>query len=377
MIPYNKPFLSGEELECVRRCIETEGHLCGDGSFTRQCQHFFEEKLGCRKAVLTSSCTDALEMCAMLADIQPGDEVILPSYTFTSTALAFVRQGARLVFADCCSDHPDMDANHVAALITPHTKAIVAMHYAGVACDMDRLMQLAEKHGLIVIEDAAQALDSYYKGRPLGTIGHLAAFSFHETKNIQCGEGGLLVVNDSRFVSRSEILWEKGTNRAEFFRGNVDKYGWVDTGSSFLPADYVAAFLWGQLTHFDRIQTRRKAIWYRYFQRLQPLETTGILPVTPAYATVNGHIFYLVCRSGDERQRLIDHLKQRGISATFHYQSLHKSVYMQRQAAGAPLPNLPEADRYADCLLRLPLFYDLTDEQVDTIADALLEFYLR
>ncbi len=375
MIPYNKPFLSGEELLYVQTCIRAQDHLCGDGPYTRQCQHFFEKKLGSPKCLLTASCTDALEMCAMLADIHTGDEVILPSYTFTSTALAFVRQGARLVFADSRADQPDMDVMHVASLITPRTKAIVAMHYAGVACDMDALMQLSDKHGLIVIEDAAQAVDSFYKGRPLGTIGHLSAFSFHETKNIQCGEGGLLVINDSRFISRAEILWEKGTNRAEFFRGKVDKYGWVDTGSSFLPADYVAAFLWGQLTHFDQIQSRRKAIWHRYLERLHTLKEIGILPVLPDYATVNGHIFYLVCRSQEERQSLTEFLKQHGISATFHYQSLHRSSYMQHQVPNTPPAHLPNADRYTESLLRLPLFCDLTDEQVDSIADALLEFY--
>ena len=263
MIPFNKPHITGKEAHYMYQAV-FNGQISGNGQFTKLCQHYFEHKWEFKRCLLTTSCTDALEMAALLLDIRPGDEIIVPTYTFVSTALAFVRQGAKIVFAESRKDHPGIDEDQIETLISPQTKAIVPVHYAGVACDMDKIMEIANRYHLWVVEDAAQSIDSYYKGRPLGSIGHLAAFSFHETKNIQCGEGGLLAINDERFIRRAEILWEKGTNRAEFFRGEVNKYGWVDTGSSFLPADYVAGFLYAQLENLDRIQERRKVIWKAY-----------------------------------------------------------------------------------------------------------------
>ena len=265
MIPFNKPHLSGNELDYIKDAVNS-GKLSGNGKYTKKCQHFFEEKYGFKKTFLTTSCTDALEMCALLLDIKPGDEVIIPSYTFVSTALAFVRQGAKIIFADSEKNTPNLDVRKIEYLITDKTKVIVPVHYAGVAVDMDPLMDLASKYNLFVVEDAAQAIDSFYKGKPLGTIGHLSTFSFHETKNITAGEGGLLGINDERFVKRAEIIWEKGTNRTSFFRGEVDKYGWVDTGSSFLPSELNAAFLWGQLESLDKIQQRRKRIGKNQYQ---------------------------------------------------------------------------------------------------------------
>lgn len=348
-----------------------ECKLSGNGKFTKRCQQWLEDRYGFRKCLLTSSGTDALEMCAMLCQLQPGDEVIIPSYTFVSTALAFLREGAKVVFADSMSRNPNIDADLLESLITPRTKVIVPVHYAGVACDMDAILAVANKHNLLVVEDAAQAIDSYYKGRPLGSIGHLAAFSFHETKNITAGgEGGLLVVNDERFVRRAEIIWEKGTNRAEFFRGEVNKYGWVDMGSSFLPSEVNAAFLWAQLENLDAIQEKRKQLWLRYYESLKPLAEQGlfVLPDVPDYASLNAHMFYLVLPSLEKRTALIANLRERGIQAVFHYLSLHSSDYYRDKHDGRALP---QCDRYADCLVRLPLYYDLTIEQVDEICQAI------
>ena len=372
MISFNKPYLTGKETDYIRLAVES-GHISGNGMFTKKCQAFFEEKYGFKKALLTTSCTDALEMCALLLDIQPGDEVIIPSYTFVSTALAFVRQGAKIVFADSRSDHPGIDEDKIEELITPRTKVIVPVHYAGVACDMDKIMDIANRHSLFVVEDAAQAIDSYYKGKPLGSIGHLAAFSFHETKNINSGEGGLLAINDDRFVKRAEIIWEKGTNRAEFFRGEVNKYGWVDTGSSFLPAEIIAAYLWAQLENLDYIQQKRKNIWEQYNNGLKNWgEKTGIsLPVLPAYSTNNGHLFYLVCNSNKQRSALIQHLRTNEIEAVFHYLSLHQSNYYHKKHDGRKLPN---ANRYSDCLVRLPLFFSLTDEELLQVIEVIINF---
>jgi dTDP-4-amino-4,6-dideoxygalactose transaminase len=359
-------------------------HLSGNGEYTKKCQAFFEERYGFKKCLLTTSGTDALEMCAMLCDLKPGDEVIIPSYTFVSTALAFLREGAKVVFADSMKRNPNLDAEAIEALITPKTKVIVPVHYAGVACDMDRIMEIANRHNLLVVEDAAQAVDSYYRGvqckvygvkKPLGGIGHLAAFSFHETKNITAGgEGGLLVVNDERFIRRAEILWEKGTNRAEFFRGAVNKYGWVDMGSSFLPAEINAAFLWAQLENLDEIQSKRKVLWETYYKLLKPLAEKGYfsLPDIPEYATNNAHMFYLVCRNLDERTNLIKYLKEHEIQAVFHYLSLHSSEYYKNRHDGR---NLPECDRYMDTLVRLPLFYDLEIEDVERICDIIKHFF--
>ena len=334
-----------------------------------------ENKYGFKKALLTTSCTDALEMCAILCDIQIGDEVIVPSYTFVSSALAFVRQGAKIVFADSMSSNPNIDVEKIEELITPKTKVIVPVHYAGVACDMDKIMEIANKYNILVVEDAAQAIDSYYKGRPLGSIGHLAAFSFHETKNIIAGEGGLLAINDERFIHRAEILWEKGTNRSEFFRGEVNKYGWVDIGSSFLPSEVIAAFLWAQLENMRIIQDKRKYLWNLYHARLAVLEDEGILrlPDIPSFATNNAHMFYIICRSLEERTALINYLKENGILSVFHYLSLHLSDYYTKNYMD--IPHLPECDNYADCLVRLPLFYELTDEEINLISDKIYQFY--
>ena len=374
-IPFNKPFLTGKEAHYMYQAVFT-GKLSGNGVFTKKCQQFFEDKYGFKKAIMTTSGTDALEMAAILCDVQPGDEVIVPSYTFVSSALAFVRQGARIIFADSCKDNPDIDADKIEALITPKTKLIVPVHYAGVACDMDKIMQIANRYNLFVVEDAAQAIDSYYKGKPLGGIGHFGCFSFHETKNVTAGgEGGLLVVNDERFIRRAEIIWEKGTNRAEFFRGMVNKYGWVDTGSSFLPAEINSAFLWAQLESLDEIQNRRKAIWNMYYQGLQDLANQGSfsLPDMPDYSTNNAHMFYLVCRSLDERTKLIAYLKEHDILAVFHYLSLHLSDYYR--SVEESIPELSCCDKFADRLVRLPMFYELKDEDLLYIIQEIHSFY--
>ena len=306
-------------------------------------------------------------------DIKEGDEVIVPSYTFVSTANAFVLRGARIIFADSKPNHPNIDETKLEALITEKTKAIVLVHYGGVACEMDTIMNLARKHNIFVVEDAAQAVDSYYKDQALGGIGHLATFSFHETKNIQCGEGGMLVINDDSFIERSEIIWEKGTNRASFFRGEIDKYGWVDIGSSFLPSEITAAFLWAQLENLDVIQDRRKSIWNIYREKLKTLESVGVqLPKIPEYATNNAHMFYLVCNSLDERTRLISFLKESGIYAVFHYLSLHKSAFYQAKHDDR---TLPESDLYTERLLRLPFYVALSDQEVEKICQKIIDFY--
>lgn len=367
MIPFNKPFLTGKEAHYMYQAVYT-GKLSGNGYFTKKCNKFFEDKYGFKKCLLTTSGTDALEMCAMLCDLKPGDEVIVPSYTFVSTALAFLREGATVIFADSMDSNPNLDAEKLESLITPKTKVIAPVHYAGVACDMDAIMEVANKHNLLVVEDAAQAVDSYYKGKALGGVGHLGAFSFHETKNITAGgEGGLLVINDERFIRRSEILWEKGTNRAEFFRGAVNKYGWVDMGSSFLPSEINAAFLWAQLENLEEIQNKRKSLWERYNTNLQDLASKCYvrLPEIPVYATNNGHMFYLVCRNLEERTGLIAYLKEKGVTSPFHYLSLHKSEYYLNHCELRP--ELPNCDMYADCLVRMPMFYELELEQVDEI----------
>ena len=376
-IPFNKPFLTGKEAHYMYKAVFT-GKLSGNGFFTNKCQDFFSNHYGFKKCLLTTSGTDALEMCAMLCELQPGDEVIVPSYTFVSTALAFMREGAKVVFADSMNSNPNLDAEKIEPLITDHTKVIVPVHYAGVSCDMDAIMSIANKHNLLVVEDAAQAIDSYHKGRALGGIGHLGALSFHETKNVTAGgEGGLLVINDDRFVRRSEILWEKGTNRAEFFRGAVNKYGWVDTGSSFLPAEINAAFLWAQLESLDEIQSKRKQLWERYLFGLRQLANQGLihLPSIPEYATNNGHMFYIVCRDLEERTGLIKYLKENGVTAPFHYLALHKSAYYLNHYEDRP--NLPNCDHYADCLVRLPMYYELTFEQVDQIEALIQEYFSK
>ena len=375
MIHFNRPHMTGKETEYIRQAVEG-GKLSGNGEFTKRCQRFFEERYGFRKCLLTTSGTDALEMAAILTGVGPGDEVIVPSYTFVSTALAFIRCGAKVVFADSREDEPNIDATKIESLVTPRTKVIVPVHYAGCACDMDAIMDIAKRHDLLVVEDAAQAVDSWYRSgretgdaRPLGGIGHLGCFSFHETKNIIAGEGGMLTINDERFVRRAEIIWEKGTNRAEFFRGEVNKYGWVDIGSSFLPTEIVSAFLWAQLEHLDEIQAERKRIWERYWEELEDLRRkTGDLiglPKIPDYATNNAHMFYLLFPDLAKRSDFIAKMKARDILTVFHYQPLHSSAYYQGQHDGRELPN---CDRYADTLVRLPLYYGLGPDQDKVIA---------
>ena len=379
MIPFNKPYLTGKEMQYIEDAVKS-GKISGNGLFTKKCQEFFEKEFGFKKTLLTTSCTDALEMAAILADIKVGDEVIVPSFTFVSTALAFVRQGADIVFADSYSDNPNIDADQIEALITEKTKAIVVVHYAGVACDMDKIMSIANKHGIIVIEDAAQAIDSYYISKDgtrkaLGSIGHLSAFSFHETKNIISGEGGMLCINDDHFIQRAEIIWEKGTNRSQFFRGEVDKYSWVDTGSSFLPSEIISAFLWAQIENMRDIQDKRIKIWNLYYEGLSSFEPISIkkpkLPLVPEYATNNAHMFYLVCDNVDDRTKFIQHLKDKGILSVFHYLSLHKSSYYEKYSTRKS--ELPNSDMFSDCLVRLPLFYELTDEQVEYIINTIKE----
>jgi len=373
-IPFNKPYLTGKETFYIQDAVYS-GHLSGNGKYTKKCHQFFEDRYGFKKTLLTTSCTDALEMCAMLLDIKQGDEVIIPSYTFVSTALAFARQGAKIIFADSCNTHPNIDVNKIEALITEKTKAIVPVHYAGISVDMDKIMQLADKYNLFVIEDAAQAIDSYYKNKPLGGIGHLGVFSFHETKNVISGEGGLLIINDDRFLKRAEILWEKGTNRASFFRGEINKYGWVDTGSSFLPAETTAAFLFAQLENIDTIQKKRIANWHLYYNGLKTLQEQKKikLPIISQYATNNGHMFYIICKTEQERANLIKHLKDNDIHAVFHYLSLHKSEYIKSQNNNTPV--LPMSDFYMEHLLRLPMYYEMIEESINKVINTIKEFY--
>lgn len=375
MLPFNKPYLSGKETEYIRQSVES-GKISGDGIFTKKSHQFFEEKYGFKKCLLTTSCTDALEMAALLIDLKEGDEVIMPSYTFVSTSNAFVLRGAKIVFADSEKDIPNIDADKIEELIAEKTKAIVVVHYAGIACDMDKIMSIAKKHNLFVIEDAAQAVDSFYKGKPLGSIGHLAAFSFHETKNIISGEGGMLVINDDRFIKRAEIIREKGTNRSAFFRGEIDKYGWVDIGSSFLPSDIIAAFLYAQLENLEDIQKRRTDIWNKYYEGLKELDKKGVvkIPQVPNYATNNAHMFYLVCKNIEERSALISKLKENDIYAVFHYLSLHKSPFYGDKHDGRELPN---CDKYANCLVRLPFYYELEEEEIERVINTITDFYQK
>lgn len=372
-IPFNKPFFIGNETRYISQAVKS-GKISGDGMFTKKCHDFFEKRYGFKKVLLTTSCTDALEMAAILIDTKAGDEIIIPSYTFVSTANAFVLRGAKIVFADSNSVNPNIDVATIEPLITSKTKAIVVVHYAGISCDMDAIMTIAKKHNLLVIEDAAQSIDSFYKGKPLGGIGHLAAFSFHETKNIMSGEGGMLVINDERFIKRAEIIREKGTNRTQFFRGEIDKYDWVDIGSSFLPSELTSAFLFAQLENVELIQKKRLSIWERYNKELQVLENSGkiTLPKIPAYATNNAHIFYMMCKTLDERTALITKLKENGVLAVFHYISLHSSPFYKKENEQMTLNN---ADNYTNRLLRLPLFYDLKNKEQSIVINSVIEFY--
>ena len=372
-IPFNKPFLSGNETKYIEEAVRSM-KISGDGIFTKKCHAFFEEKYGFLKCLLTTSCTDALEMAAILIDIQVGDEVIMPSYTFVSTANAFVLRGAKIVFADSLPDHPNIDVSKIETLITPKTKAIVPVHYGGVACDMDVIMELATRFNLFVIEDAAQAVDSFYKGLPLGGIGHLAAFSFHETKNIISGEGGMLVINDAQFAERAEIIREKGTNRSQFYRGEVDKYGWMDIGSSFLPSDIIAAFLFAQLENLDKIQAKRIASWNSYYELLKPLADQNLFKLLhfDKDKTNNGHLFALIMPNLEERSKLLDFMRTKGILAVFHYLSLHKSPFYQEKHDGRTLEN---CDNFSDTLIRLPFFYELTQEEIEFICNSIIQYF--
>jgi dTDP-4-amino-4,6-dideoxygalactose transaminase len=376
-IPFNKPFLTGRELDFIEDAV-SDGKISGNGKYTQKCHQFFQQEFGFDKCLLTTSCTDALEMAAILLNIEPGDEVIMPSYTFVTTANAFVREGATIRFVDSRKDQPGMDEDKVEELINENTKAIVVVHYAGVACDMGQIMTLANQHDLYVVEDAAQAIDSYYTHTdgtksPLGSIGHLGTFSFHETKNIISGEGGMLTINDKQFEERSEIIWEKGTNRSAFFRGEVDKYGWVDVGSSFLPSELNAAFLYAQLEHLEEIQHKRCSIWKRYNKGLKTItENLNIKqPHIPNYATNNAHMYYLVCKSEGQRSALIAYLKEHNIHSVFHYQSLHKSEFYSDKHDGR---SLPQTDHYMNCLVRLPFYYELTEEEQEYIIDTINDF---
>lgn len=371
MIPFNKPFLTGKEIDYIYDSIRL-GKISGNGTYTQKCQTFFEKKYAIKKSLLTTSCTDALEMAAILAEIKEGDEVIMPSYTFVSTALAFVRQGAKIVFVDSTKHNPNMDVDTIEKLITENTKAIVPVHYAGVACNMEKIMELSSKYGLLVIEDAAQAIESFFtfsngEKKALGTIGHFGAFSFHETKNIISGEGGMLSINDEKYIKRSEIIWEKGTNRAEFFRGEINKYGWVDTGSSFLPSEIIAAFLWAQLENIDKIQSKRLLIWNKYYAGLSSINFKSFkLPLIEDFATNNGHMFYLICNNEKIRTHLIKILKTNNIHAVFHYLPLHSSEFYKDKHDGRVLIN---SEKYENCLIRLPLYYELTETEIENIID--------
>ena len=370
---FNKPHFTGREFDYIREAL-ANGHVSGNGPFTRRCQAMLCERYGFKKCLLTSSCTDALEMSALLLDLIPGDEVIVPAYTFVSTANAFVLHGANVVFADSCADHPNIDPESIERSITPRTRAIVVVHYGGAGCDMGPIMEIAEKNGLIVIEDAAQAIDAYYKDRPLGSIGHLATFSFHETKNLSSGEGGALIVNDARFADRAELLWEKGTTRASFRRGEVDKYCWVDVGSSFLPSDIMAAMLCAQIEAVKDITRERREAWCRYYEGLQSFSvSTGIeLPHLPRDVTDNGHIFHLVCQSQEQRDALLDHARAQMIDIVFHYLALHQSpFYTQQWGSHVALPSLPNAERFAACLIRLPMYSEITVADQNCVMEAL------
>ena len=406
--PFNKPYLTGNELKYIQEAVNL-GKISGNGEFTNRCHDFFQDRYGYEKCLLTTSCTDALEMAAILLNIAPGDEVIMPSFTFVSTANAFVLRGAKIVFVDSRPDHPGMDESKIEELITLQTKAIVAVHYAGVPCEMDLIMDIANRHQLFVIEDAAQGIDSFYNGKALGGIGHLGTMSFHETKNIQCGEGGMLIINDPSLAKRAEIIWEKGTNRAAFFKGEIDKYGWVDMGSSFLPSEVTAAFLWAQLESLDRIQARRKAIWNDYSMAFGGADTVPRVlnadylemitsfkfKIENPYSSpesfqereaqkgdeaishsrsnfafpyskiiANAHLFYLLFPDQESRTEYAGKLKEKGILAVFHYQSLHRSEYARKNFPDQYRRELPNSDRYSDCLLRLPLYYELGEKVV-------------
>jgi dTDP-4-amino-4,6-dideoxygalactose transaminase len=375
-IPFNKPCIVGPELIYVGQAV-AGGHASGDGPFTKRVEKLMQTQFGAPRVLMTTSCTAAIEMAAVLCNLEPGDEVILPSYTFVSTANAVVLRGARPVFVDIRPDTLNIDERLIEAAVTPRTKAIFVIHYAGVACEMDPIMAMARSHNLIVVEDAAQGVFARYKDRWLGAIGHLGCYSFHETKNFSCGEGGALVVNDPRFEKRAEVLRDKGTNRSQFLRGQVDKYTWVDVGSSYAPSDILAAFLLGQLENMERITARRRAIYDRYAGALVPLAAENRIgvPFSPSHCTTNHHMFYLLAADLEERTALIAHLREAGILAVFHYVPLHSSPFAR--SISLPQAELPVTDRVSSSLVRLPMYYDLADQEVDEIARCVMAFYDR
>ena len=376
MIPFNVPPYVGTELEYVKQAVENH-KICGDGPFTKKCHVWLEQNLPCQKALLTTSGTTALEMAAILCDLQPGDEVILPSFTFSTTATAFVLVGAKLVFVDVRPDTMNIDENKIEAAITDKTRVIVPVHYAGVACEMDTIMDIAKRHNLKVVEDAAQGVMSSYKGKALGTIGDFGCFSFHETKNYSMGEGGALIINNEEYNDRTEIIREKGTNRSRFFRGQVDKYTWVDYGSSYLPSDMNAAYLWGQLEVADEINDNRLASWHTYYDAFKELEEKGLvkLPTIPEECVHNAHMFYLKCRSLEERTEFISFLKENDIVPTFHYIPLHSSPAGMRfgRFDGEDEVTTSESEK----LVRLPMYYNMKDSDISKVIAAVVEFYSK
>ena len=373
MIPFNRPHLFGNELQYITDAVNS-GKISGDGIFTQKCHQFFEKQYGFRRVLLTSSCTDALEMISLLCNIEPGDEIISPSFTFVSTVNPFVMRGANIVFCDVREDVPCIDEAKIESLVGARTRAIIVMHYAGIACNMDAILRIARENNLLVIEDAAQAVNATYNNKPLGSFGTFSAFSFHETKNVMAGEGGMIVLNDEKFEERAEIIREKGTDRSKFFRGEVYKYQWVDIGSSFLPSEITAAFLYAQLEHLKEISATRHQLWDTYFSELTTLQTAGKLrlPRIPVYAQHNAHIFYIATNNPDERSDLTKHLADKGVMAIFHYQPLHSSKFWHPRYTGGELKN---TDNFANTLLRLPLYYSLSVNEVRMICDAIKTFY--
>lgn len=375
MINFNVPLVYGNELENIKTVIDNR-KTCGDGEFTKKCSKLFEEKFSAKKVLMTTSCTHALELAAILADIKEGDEVIMPSFTFVSTSNAFALRGAKIVFVDVDDKTMNVSAKEIEKAVTEKTKVIVPVHYAGVSCDMDEIMEIANKHNLLVIEDAAQGVMSKYKGKYLGTIGHIGCYSFHETKNYNMGEGGAIVINDERFIERAEIVREKGTDRSKFFRGNVDKYTWQDIGSSYLPSELNVAFLYSQMLVAEEINDKRVALWNRYYENLEELEKLGKLerPYVGEDKEHNGHMFYIKVKDYDERNELMDYLRENGVHSVFHYIPLHSSPYGEKNCVfrGEDVYTTKNSER----LVRLPMYYELTLEEVDKITDCLQSFFM-
>jgi dTDP-4-amino-4,6-dideoxygalactose transaminase len=373
-IPFNKPFIAGKELYNISQAV-LSGHLAGNGAFTRKCQEFLETRYGCGKALMTSSCTGALEMAAILSGIEPGDEVILPSYTFVSTANAFHLRGARLIFADIEPETLNLSLKAVTERVGPKTKAVCVVHYAGVGCEMDGYLELCKAKGLTLVEDNAHGIGAFYKGKALGSFGALTAFSFHETKNFISGEGGALGINDPALVERAEIIWEKGTNRSQFFRGQTDKYTWVDTGSSFLPSELITAFLYAQFEQAEEITRRRLQGWEYYRTGLADMETGGHLrlPIVPGHCRHNAHMFYVMLEDGNTRDALMSHLHRKGIMAVFHYIPLHSSPMGKSMGYAAGM--FPVTESASARILRLPLFFDLTRQEQDEVIGSVREFF--